>query len=79
MRIVSRTQYHFFPTPTVTYHEEKNHRLPKRAEVIVLVQATMAIHVHEKRHTEYGKYEHDEKQQQTNVEQRRERHGQSEQ
>lgn len=57
-----------FTAPSTTYHEEKYHRLPERAEVIVLVQASMVFHVHEKRHTEYGEYEHDEKQQQAYVE-----------
>jgi len=61
------------------YHKKKYHRLAERTEVVVFVQTAVAFYVHEKRHTEYGKYEHDQKQQETDIEQRRERHGQSEQ
>lgn len=61
------------------HHEKEYHRLSERAEVVVLVQAAVTFDVHKERHTEYGEYEHDQKQQQTYVEQSRQWHGQREQ
>lgn len=62
-----------------TYHEQQYHWLSERAEVVVFVKSPVALHVHEKRHSEYGEYKHDQKQQQAYVEQRRQWHGQGEQ
>lgn len=44
------------------YHEKKYHRLPECTEIVILIQSSVAIYVHKKRHTKYSEYEHDEKQ-----------------
>jgi len=53
--------------------------VPESLEVEQLVDACRVLDVHEELHAEHGVDEHDEEQQQTDVEQRRQRHGQREQ
>jgi len=59
--------------------KQDDHALAERLEVEQLVDACRVFDVHEELHAEHGVDEHDEKQQQTDVEQRRQRHGQREQ
>ena len=58
--------------------EEYDHALAKRLKVEHVVDAVQMFHVHEERHAEYRKDEHDEKQEQADVEQRWQRHGERE-
>ena len=50
--------------------------MAKRLKVEHLVDAGRVLDVHEELHAEHGVDEHDEEQQKTDVEQRRQRHGQ---
>ena len=59
--------------------EEQDHGLAERLEVVDLVDARLVLDVHEERHAEDGEDEHDQEEQQADVEQRRQGHGQGEQ
>jgi len=51
-----------------SYLKEQDHALPKGLEVVDVVDAALLLHVHEERHAEDGKDEHDQEQQQADVE-----------
>lgn len=59
--------------------EEQNHGLSKCLEVVHIIKATFVPDVHEEGHAKYGKDEHDEKEQEADIEECRQRHGQSKQ
>ena len=46
----------------VAYHKKKYHRLPESTEIVIIIQASVTVDVHKKRHTKNSEYEHDEKQ-----------------
>lgn len=45
------------------YLKQQYHALAERLEVVHVVQPALVFHVHEKRHAEYRKDEHDQEQQ----------------
>jgi len=69
---------HAVPASGGGHLEKQDHRLAERLEVVDVVQAALVLDVHEEGHAEDGKDEHDQEEQQTDVEQRRQWHGQRE-
>ena len=59
--------------------EEQNHGLAERFKVVDFVDAGLVFDVHEEGHAEDGVDEHDQKEEEANVEQGRQGHGQGEQ
>lgn len=61
-----------------SYLKEQDHALAEGLEVVDIVDAALLLHVHEKGHAENGEDEHDQEQQQADVEQGGQGHGQRE-
>jgi len=66
-----QSRQHAVPAGRRRCLEEKKHAVTKRLEVEHVVNAGRVLDVHEELHSEHGVDEHDEEQQQTDVEQRR--------
>lgn len=70
---------HAVPAGRRAHLKQQNERFEERAEVERVVESVALFHVHEEAHAENGVDEHDQEEQQTNVEQGRQAHGQRKQ
>ena len=69
---------HAVPPRRRRHLEQQDHAAAERLEVEHVVDAVLVLDVHEERHAEDGEDEHDEEEQQADVDERRQRHGERE-